>query len=145
MENMKVLFDRIIKQNNSELNPPVSKEVLDSFLRENKNGIAPSYLDLLSCFNGGEIFIPGTVVFGIGTHNDVFAQNESLRVLLDVPRNYLIFAKLNFGDYVCVNNEKPYNVIQWDHENNELFCEWDSIYEWLEELVIDFDRELSEV
>ena len=39
--------------------------------------------------------------------------------------------------------DKSECVIQWDHENNELFDRWSSLIAWLDELIKDYIEEVN--
>ena len=66
------------------------------------------------------------------------ANSKVSRGNYTIPSNYLVVAKLNFGDLICVNLNNPFNVIQWDHETDEQYCFWDSLFEWLEESIKEY-------
>ena len=44
---------------------------------------------------------------------------------------------------MCIQMEKPERIIQWDHESNELFDQWDSLYVWLNELINGYIDEIN--
>lgn len=127
---------------NHELYPGVSQNQIDEF--EKFNGIVlPEQLKMLyMCFDGGEIFIPGTTIYGIRfaeKQDSLCARNEKYHVNSSIPNNYIVFARLNYGDLICVNLNEPNDVIQWDHESDEVFCYWDDIDSWLMEAIADFE------
>lgn len=104
-------------------------------------------LELLHCFDGGELFIPGTTIYGLASHPHVHsiqqANAELKQLRYSIPSNYYVFGKLNFGDFLCVNLEPGHDVIEWDHENNERYCSWGSISEWLQETITVYTNEIS--
>ena len=134
---MKSIFEKLKQYKNvMEFNPPISDDIIHDW-----DGKLPAPLmELYRYFNGGEIFIPGTRIFGLtGREDDVISLNDShVRTLFDIPESYVIFARLNFGDYICINREAPFDLIQWDHENNEEYDGWDSLEEWLSESITDY-------
>lgn len=122
----------------------LSKESIINFEKNNSIILPQELKELYECFDGGEIFIPGTLIYGLlpseKRKNLREANLKKTRCDFNLPNKYLIFAKLNFGDMICVNINSPFDVIQWDHESDEQFCYWNSIYEWLEETIKDFQE-----
>ena len=59
--------------------------------------------------------------------------------MFKIPNNYLIFAKVNYGDLLCINLNEEHEVIQWDHELDEEFCKWESLEEWLEDSINNYE------
>lgn len=115
---------------------------INDFEKENSVALPQELRCLYRHFDGGEIFIPGTTIFGLTNSNKrktIKEVNSKLsRSRFNIPSTYLIFAKLNFGDLICVNLNAPFDVIQWDHENNENYCVWGSISEWLDETIKEY-------
>lgn len=142
---MNLILDKLFNYSRlHELNCGLSNEKIDDFEKLN-NIILPQMLkEIYLKFNGGELFVPGTIVFGIfdsNAKNSIQANNsKNIREKMSLPISYLIFAKLNYGDLICVNLEKPNNVVQWSHETDELFCEWKGIDEWLSEMIDDYEK-----
>lgn len=117
----------------------------DDILRfEAENGIIlPTELkELYRFFDGGEIFVPGIVIYGICNSKKRLtvreANSKEQRKLFNIPNYYLIIARLNFGDLICASLNEPFDVIQWDHESDCQYCSWTSIGEWLKESVDAF-------
>lgn len=107
--------------------------------------LPPSLRALLSCFNGGEIFVPGTVIYGANPEGPYsLALANAGKGRFSIPEQYLVFAKLNFGDLMVINTEVPYDVIQWDHEVDEAFDRWEGLEIWLNEAIQDYDAYAEE-
>lgn len=139
------LYEQLLKYSSvMNLNKPLNPEVLNSFHTENQIEIPAPLVALLGYFNGGEIFIPGTTIYGIDTRdvkkNIKYANRGDIRRLFHIPNTYLIFAKMNFGDFICINLNPPFDVIQWDHEQDEVYLTWDSIEEWLVEEIDNYSE-----
>lgn len=102
--------------------------------------IPKDYIELLKVFNGGELFVPGTVMYGITRYKDYpsLFDTKGTSELFSIPKNYLIIGHLNFGDIICINTEPPYDIIQWDHETDEKFLQWSSIDSFLNEQIEDY-------
>ena len=129
---MQAVFEKLQQyKDKMEFNTPISAEASRDWQRR----VPAPLLELYHLFNGGEILVPGTRIFGLtGGEDDIIAINNSdIRAMFAIPESYLIFAKLNFGDYICINRETPFDVIQWDHENNEEYDSWDLLGNWLAE------------
>ena len=102
--------------------------------------IPKDYTELLKAFNGGELFVPGTVFYGVTHFNNqpsLLDANKTNK-LFSIPTNYLIIGHLNFGDIICINTEPPYDIIQWDHETDEEYLKWSNIEEFLNEQIEDY-------
>lgn len=141
--NKEEIFQSIMIYNEChDLCEAISKEAICDFEHKNRIFFPQELKDLYEHFDGGEIFIPGTLVYGLTSsekRKTVKEANSRLtRSNYGIPNNYLIIAKLNFGDLICVNLNAPFDVVQWDHENDEKYCFWNSICEWLDETVRDY-------
>lgn len=119
-----------------DLNPGLTKEEIQAFEEKNKLVLPDSYKNLLECFDGGEIFRPGTKIYGLGVYEgqaNIKEINSSVfRSYLSLGPDYLIIASLNFGDLICINLNKNNDIIQWDHEEDSAFDSWDNLEDWLE-------------
>lgn len=127
------------------LNPPAAPAALVGFEEARHTALPPALRELLACFNGGEIFIPGTIIYGVdleGEHPLTRVNTSSGRFSL--PEQYLVFAKLNFGDLIAINTNAPYDVIQWDHELDQEFDRWDSLEVWLDESIQEYEAYMEE-
>lgn len=121
----------------------ISLQEIENFETVNKIILPNSLKELLISFDGGELFVPGTTFFGIVANKKRpelrKINSKANRAIYTIPKNYLIIAKLNFGDFICINLNKPYDVIQWDHETDKLFCRWDSLKEFLKDIIASFE------
>ena len=122
------------------LHAPASETEILSFDRSSGWTLPAPMKELLNLFDGGELFVPGTKVYGVSRNNrkslsEVNSHKE--RSCFGIPANYIVFAKMNFGDLLCINSNAPYDVIQWDHELDEEFLHYDSLIEWLEEEITE--------
>lgn len=128
-----------IHSDNMSLNPPLKDSEIISY--ENKHSIQlPIFFkEMLRLFNGGEIYAPGIKVYGIDKddESDFIYISRINSTNLKIPENYYIIAKLNYGDYICLNFLPPFDVIQWDNTNKRKYLSWSSLETWLES-VIDF-------
>ena len=120
--------------NNSASNSYIEKAI--------KRGafIPKDYIELLKEFNGGELFVPGTVLYGLTRYKEYpsLFDTKNTSTIFSIPEKYLIIGNLNFGDLICINTEPPYDVIQWDHETDEEFYKWHSIATFLSEQIEDY-------
>lgn len=143
MLSVKEMVNQILSFGNSELSKPCTEDSIKEYQKINHIKLPDSYQELISYFNGGELFIPGTIIYGIDNEIDILKANESIRKITSIPNEYLIFGKYNFGDYLCIQMEKPERIIQWDHESDELFDQWNSLYVWLNELINGYIDEIN--
>ena len=121
-------------------NPPASESDIQRFEQNFGRPLPPQMKELLRLFDGGELFVPGTRVFGVGPENrktllEVNLQRE--RSISGIPGDYFVFARMNFGDLLCINSNPPYDVIQWDHEQNVEFYRYNSVCDWLNEEIAE--------
>ena len=126
------------------LNAPASSDALATFEKAQQLHLPPMLRKLLACFNGGEIFVPGTIIYGVNQEGAYsLAQANAVKGRFSIPAPYLVFAKLNFGDLIAINMATPHDVIQWDHEMDEEFDRWDHLESWLSEAIQDYDAYLE--
>lgn len=125
-----------------DFHEPVSVEEINRFQKQNGLNLPNSLIDLLRCFDGGELFIPGTIIYGIReqTNGNTIKRinGKQNRKSFNIPSTYLIIGKLNFGDWLCIDLNRTNEVIQWDHEVDEEFCRWNSLEDWLEETINEY-------
>lgn len=126
---------------------PASQESINDFQTKQGIQLPKSYVELISCFDGGEIFIPGTTIFGINKRenerNIKEVNGKNARGCSKMPRTLMIIGKLNFGDWICMDLNSD-EIVQWDHESDEEFCKWNSLEEWLKETIEEFDKYCGE-
>lgn len=134
------IFLALKKYSNMDLQPPCGHNTVLEFEKNNRIELPVEYKELLALFNGGEIFIPGTTIFGLNdlSYSIKKENRHDLRALFSIPNTYLIIGKLNFGDFICINLNAPFDVIQWDHENDLEYCNWSSITEWLNDEIENY-------
>ena len=138
---MKYCIDEIRKYSAGvhEFKKGIRKEKIKLF--EKKTGIVlpDDYMEFLTIYNGGEIFIPGTSIAGI--YDEEQEEKEKFGNYLDdnlqkkwpdMGDKLLIVADLNYGDMICIDEENNV-IVQWDHEKGEIVEEWDSFSSWLKE------------
>ena len=122
---------------------PMTPEEIQHFEKKNNLVLPTEYKKMLTFFDGGEILIPGPVIYGI-SESPIRKQLKTVnsserRNLCSIPNNYLIIARLNYGDLICINLNEPHDVIQWDHESDKQFCTWSNLNEWLNDNVESFE------
>lgn len=137
---IKALYQQLSNYENvMDLENPLNRNVLERFQSVNDITFPNQLVELFSCFNGGELFVPGTLVYGIENSDPKktikFANRRDFRKNFRIPESYLIFARLNYGDLICIDLNEPHRLIQWDHEMDEEYCSWSNIEEWLSETI----------
>ncbi|HHP1115022.1 SMI1/KNR4 family protein [Bacillus cereus group sp. MYBK163-2] len=140
------------------LNNGINLEDITSLQNELNIQIPDIYKDFVQVCNGGELFIPGTVLSEIHTAaqgpkqrggsylNDSFKKE---RRPTKMPDTYLIIADLNYDDSICIDLESSNGydatVIQWDRETHSVSRSWNGLVEWLMDtldegsLLVDYD------
>lgn len=140
---MKELINKLTRYSSAVvvLYPPATEE--DIINAQNELGVEfpLNYLELLKHFNGGELFIPGSVIYGVGknSYHDLLQENKgNFRKESGLLNNFLIIGETNYGDWLCVNLVRPQKIFLWDKENKEFYQDWndfkcfiqDEINEW---------------
>ena len=132
-----------------ELNHPITDVEIKRFQNTNGIELPNSYIELLKKFDGGEIFIPGTIIYGINTDVDNYnlkkINGKSIRENFNIPATLLIIGKTNDGVWLCINLNPKNEIIQWDHEQDEEFCRWENLEEWLTETIDEYVKYESSV
>ena len=120
----------------NELNDPATDDLIKEYQERNGVTLPLQFIELLKKFDGGELFVPGTQIYGISSDNNSknLTEINKLHNIFSIPDSLLIIGKENFGDFICVDTNNGC-VIQWDHENDTEFCCWNSIKEWLSEIL----------
>ena len=104
--------------------------------------VPPPYAELLGFFNGGEIFVPGTVFYSL---NEAILENaDAVKNSYDIPDNLFIIGRTNYDAPICMEWSAPYKVLLWDDESCIAGGEWASLNDFLEEEISDYLRYLSE-
>ena len=140
----KILKEILNYSKHLDIVSPIPIDEINKFEVDNHLLLPKDLKTLLTCFDGGEIFVPGPIIYGIreNINRQQIKQANSIenRRLFSIPNNYLIIAKLNYGDLICINLNEPFDIIQWDHETDSLYCSWDSLSEWLVDNVESFKQ-----
>jgi hypothetical protein len=159
-EELKPFFDEINKYSEGVHNLNSGVDLKDIENLENDLGIKlpDLYKEFLMVCNGGELFVPGTVLsevyipssgqkkIGVSYLNDAFKDE---RKWPGMPKDYLIIANLNYGDLICIdlttNDGIDADIVQWSHEEGVVSRRWSGIAEWLMDvlqegaLLVDYD------
>ncbi len=139
---MKDVYGELLKYKSvMRLNPPATQVDIKAFEVSASVKLPEELKALYLLFDGGEIFVPGTKIFGLRSTNKITlssANSGKDRSLFHIPNNYILFAKLNYGDFICINTDALHDVIQWDHEADEEFVRWNSLETWLKEAIEDY-------
>ena len=129
------LLKTIEAYGNSELSRPIEENELLASL-------PTPYVEVLRLFNGGEIFAPGTVIYGIGSNSKfpLFeeANKQASLDIYEIPNSYLVVGCVNYGDLICIDKKDPHHLYLWDTENHSVSYEWDSFEKLLEEEIEDY-------
>ena len=140
----KILNDLLSYKSCNDILPPINENEIYEFEKDNKISLPVPLLELLKKFDGGEILIPGPTIYGIKRSSSRKTIREinskESRSLFNIPNNYLIISKLNYGDFICINLNHPYDIIQWEHETDSIFCSWNSVEEWLADNLSSFEK-----
>lgn len=100
------------------------------------------YISLITYTNGVEIYGGDIVIYPIYDISENISIRETIGYLNgpqnktkgSIPKNHLIIGKYNFGDYLCIDNETG-RVIEWSHDTDEAFLEYESLTEFLSSTV----------
>ena len=142
---MEEIINKLIEfKSHNDVELPVNLDEIKDFELENNLQLPFELKKIYQKFDGGEILIPGPQIFGLRNskkrENLKEANSRKIRNNFSIPKNYLIIAKLNYGDYICINLNKPFDIIQWDHESDQPFCTWNSLKEWLNDNIDSFEK-----
>lgn len=138
----------ILSQNSLStfLNSPTTESNIIAFENDESIQFPQSFKKMLKFFNGGDIQTPGIEIYGIDTENEngFTYINQANKKHLKIPENYYIIAKLNYGDYICLNFLPPFDVIQWDSSKKRKYLSWNSLEVWLES-ILNFGSDLDDL
>lgn len=149
-DDLKPIFEEINKyaDNVHLLNPGVDIDYIEQTEKKLNITFPQIYKDFLQVCNGGELFIPGTVLSeiyypalgqkqtGASYINDSFSKDHRRPGMTE---NLLIIADLNYGDSICfdltTSNGQDAVVVQWDSEGQSISRAWNGFREWLSDIL----------
>lgn len=147
----KPFFDEVSKYKEGvhRFNKGISENKLEIFERSKGITLPAEYKEFLKICNGGELFaVPsGTILSGLLTDPSNFIYGESYinngfsyeNEEYDLPINYLIIGNANYGDLYCLDLDNSSmgrsRIIEWDHENKTNSETWNSVKDWLLDLL----------
>ncbi|UTR15708.1 SMI1/KNR4 family protein [Salipaludibacillus sp. LMS25] len=149
-EELKFFFDEIKKYttNVHSLNPGVNSDQIEEVEKKLDINLPYIYKVFLQVCNGGELFIPGTVLAEIyhpelgEKQKGISYINESYREDRRPPEmsnNLCIIADLNYGNVIAfdlsTNNGQDAIVVQWDNEAQIVSRTWSGFSEWLTDVL----------
>ena len=145
---LKKQYERLLKHSDvMKLYLPVDSDSLRAADLICGTKIPSPLIELLGLFDGGEIFIPGTVFFGMMRHGKIKSLADvnaaPYRSVFSMPDTCVVFAKLNYGDLICINSTDN-SVIQWDHEKDEEYLKWGNLEKWLSDSIDDYEQLMEE-
>ncbi|MDG5471422.1 SMI1/KNR4 family protein [Jeotgalibacillus sp. ET6] len=126
------------------LNPGVDIHYIEQVEKDLHISFPKIYKDFLQACNGGELFIPGTVLSEVYSPalgqkkrgaSYIHESNRKDRRRPEMPDHLVIIADLNYGDSICfdlkTNNGQDAEVVQWDHESKSISRTWSGFKEWI--------------
>ena len=135
MANLYKLLEKIRELDNCELSNPILDTEIDYTLPS-------AYLDILRLFNGGEIFLPGTVIYGIGNDSKFpffkSANYGDIHKARSIPNSLLIIGQVNYGDLICIEKDVPNKIFLWDINEHTISYQWTDFSQLLEEEIEDY-------
>ena len=67
---------RKYKSDVHELNPGIDRDIIEAFESKYNIKLPEDYKDFLTVYNGGELFIPGTVISGVFDENSLIEEEN---------------------------------------------------------------------
>lgn len=116
---------------------------ITNYENETNNKLPNDFKEWLLFSNGGEIFVPGTVLYGVDNNAKSSLLNENddqKRGAFSLDDSLLVIGRFNFGDLLCIDLNCA-EVVQWDHEEDEEYLRWNSFFEFIEEEITAFVSE----
>ena len=118
-----------------DFQPAAAPRDIEAFERRMGVRLPAAYREWLTFSDGGEILVPGTQFYGI--HGDggdtLHARNAAAhRGRFSLPESLYIVGRTNFGDILCMDLAGG-ELVQWDHETDEEFMRWDSLFAYMDE------------
>ncbi|MDE7200368.1 MAG: SMI1/KNR4 family protein [Lachnospiraceae bacterium] len=131
------------KQGIHVLNDGISEAEINDFEIKYHIYLPFYYREWLKMNNGGELFLPGTVLYQIQGNEEYEVGTSYVEYNFDPTKrwpqmpNYLfIIAKICTGDAVGFDlrktNKSDGVIIYWDHETGRVSKKWNSLAEWLD-------------
>ena len=138
---MNATIQRLIySQAPSKLLHGVTESEIAGYEKEEGITIPTEYREWLMFSDGGEIFVPGTRLYGVGTSvkTTLATMNtQKERNLFTMDSSLLIVGTLNFGDLLCLDLRSG-EVVQWDHEDDEEYLRWGNFFNYLDEEITSY-------
>ncbi|GFH42496.1 hypothetical protein Hs30E_10470 [Lactococcus hodotermopsidis] len=120
-----------------------SEDSIRHYENEANVKIPSAFREWLLFSDGGEIFVPGTVLYGVdgNAKPSLFSGNSGQeRGTFALGDSLLVIGRFNFGDFLCVDTNSG-EVVQWNHEADEEFLRWSNFFAFIEEEIASFTSE----
>lgn len=126
----------LLNRNDNRLLKGISDELISNF--EHIHGICfpKEYREILKYTNGADLFDGDITLYSLYDEDNsvkptcLLGMANSPIIKKNIPDELFVMGIYNFGDLVCLNLNTG-TVVQWSHEDNEVFLEYPSIHEWL--------------
>ena len=105
------------------------------------------YLELLSYSNGMELFIPGTVLYGIDSEDFPSLReknSQEFKSAYGIDTILFVIGEFNFGDFLCMERLPPYRLCLWDVTEKKRMDEWSNTEEFIISEIEDYEIYLKE-
>ena len=126
-----------------DFQPGATVQDLAAFENQNAIRIPKEYKNWLMFSNGGEILVPGSQFYSIDNSDDdslIFHNSDDYRHKFSLPSSLYIVGRTNFGDLLCLDIMSG-EFVQWDHETDEEFLRWKSMYEYVNDELQSYSEE----
>ena len=139
-KNDRIIF-KLVNKCIPKLQKGATKEQINSQESALKYTFPSDYTEFLQYSNGGEIYGGDITLFSIYDSSSKINIKRTIGFVnrpeiskAYLPSSYLIIGEYNFGDLVALDKSNG-RVIQWSHEENNVFLSYDSFREFLESVV----------
>ena len=126
----------LLNSNGNKLYKGASEQLINGFERIFNVELPIEYRELLKYTNGAGLFDGDITLYSLFDesisvkHCNLLGNANSPIAKKSIPNELFVIGIYNFGDLICINLNNG-NVVQWSHDDDEIFIEYPNIREWL--------------
>jgi hypothetical protein len=106
------------------------------------------YLEFLRFTDGAELFVPGTVLYGVNSSEFPTLKAKNTPEFIHaygLDANLTVIGHFVFGDLICMEGSVPHRLYLWDVQQKARLLEWNTLEEFLKSEIEDYESFCEEM